>query len=433
MFCRKCGNQFDNSLDFCPQCNEPAPESAQKNSGDAVSPPSQDETVKCPQCLHDNKPGAKFCAACGCDMTKAEQPVVQPVSPEPEFSGIPDYNSADLSVAEDGTAAAKPGLPIKAIIIGAAAVLALLIIMLIFLGGSGSKKPVPALLNAAEKLVDEVKDAKGMHIELDIDGEDGTIDYQLNMKKKQFVFYVEADGIEMGGYIYADEGRVARGYKGDYYTEKIKSSEAESFWAAIEGKNYEDIDFLTDCFGKKNVDKAVKSLLKGLNSKQFQDELAETLEIEYDKKGGEYTYSAELNAKSVGEAMEVLFEMVEERTEEYAARDFDDILDECFDVAKEIKSEGKKFSLGDVEWVIKKGKLQSFEYEYEYYNSYWDEKEKYAVSGEFEYGFGGLNSIEISGSFDGDKFSIEISDIGKVDDVKDLMSKSMVKELKLNK
>lgn len=433
MFCRKCGNQFDNSLDFCPQCNEPTPEAAKKNRVSAA-PQASAGTIKCPQCLCDNKPGAKFCASCGYDMSAAAETAVSPVSADPDAYVKPDYSGDSLPIGEDGTAAAKPALPFKAIIIGAAAIFVLLIVLLIFLlGGSGSKEPVPALLKATENLVDEIKDAKGMHIELDIDGEDGTIDYQLNVKKKEFIFYLEVDGDEMGGYIFADEGRVTEEYGGNYYTEKIKSSDAKDFWSAIEGKNFEDNDFLTDYFDKKEVDKAIKSLLKGLNSKDFQTEFAEALEIEYEKKNGAYTYSTELNAKNVGEAMEVFFDMVEERTKDYAEREFDDVLDDCFDAAKDIKSEGKKQSLGDLEWVIKKGKLQSFEYEYEYYDSYWDENEKYTVSGEFEYGFGGLKSVEISGNFDGDKFSIEFSDIGEVDNVKDLMSKSMLKELKLNK
>lgn len=430
MFCRKCGNQFDNSLDFCPKCNEPVPEAAKKNRVNAEQPSAPAVKI-CPQCQKENKPEARFCAGCGSDMTKAEQPAPQPVSPAPETQETPYYGGDGVSLSGDGTAAAKSGLPVKAIVIGAAAVVLVLVILLVFLLGGGSKEPVPALLKAAENLSEEIKDAKGMHIEIDVDGEDGTIDYQLNMRKKEFIFYAEVDGEEMAGYIFEDEGRFTEEYDGDYYTEKIKGSDAETFWTALEGKDYEDNELLTTVFDKKEVNKAVKSLLKGLASKDFQTDFAEALEIEYDHKGSEYTYSAELNAKNVGEAMEVLLEMVEERTKDYAEREFEDMLDEAFEEAKYVKSEGK-LPLGDIEWVIKKGKLQSFEYEYEYYDDYWEETTKVNVSGELEYGFGGLESVEISGNADGDKFSIEISDIGKVDDVKDLMSKSMLKELKLD-
>ncbi|MCM1529870.1 MAG: zinc ribbon domain-containing protein [Alistipes sp.] len=431
MFCRKCGNQFDNSLDLCPQCNEPVPETARQKEVNA-EPPAAPGTKRCPECRKENKAEAKFCAGCGADLTKAERPADMPVFTAPEINGSPDNSDTGYALPEDGAVTAKQGLPVKAVVIGAAAIVLVLIILLVFLLSGGSNEPVPALLRAAENLVDEVKDAKGMHIEMDIDGENVDIDYQLNIRKKEFIFFIEADGNEIGGYIFEDEGRVAEEFGGDYYTEKIKGKDAETFWSSLENKNYEDNELLTTYFDKKKVDKAVKAIFKGLDSKDFQTELADALEIEYDKKSGEYTYSAELNAKGVGEAIEILFEMIEERTEDYAEKELDDVLDEVFDGAKMIKSEGKSFSLGDVEWVIKKGKLQSFEYELEY-TDYWDDTEKYTVSGELEYGFGGLESIEIDGSFDGDKFSIEISDIDKVDDVKELMSKSMLKELKLNK
>ncbi len=432
MFCRKCGNQFDNSLNFCPKCNEPAPETARIN-GVNVEPPVSPAVKKCPQCLHDNKPEAKFCAACGADLTKDQQSADSAAFTSPEFNGTSDYGDAGFSMSGDGTAAAKSGLPVKAIIIGAAAIVILLIILLIFLlGGSGSKKPVPALLKAAENLSDEIKDAKGMHIEIEVDGEKGEIDYQLNVRKEKFVFYAEIGDEEIGGYIYEDEGRVALDYGGDIMTQKLRSSDADTFWSAIENDDYEDNDLLTTYLDSKKVDKAVKSVTKGLKSKDFQNDFADALGIEYDNKGSEYTYSAELSGKNIAKAMEVLLEMVEERTEDYAESEFEDMLDEAFDSLKELKSDAGSESLGDVEWVIKKGKLQSFEYEYEYYDDWNEETEKSSVSGELEYGFGGLKSIEIKGNIDGDKFSVEISDIDKVDDVEDLMSKSMLKELKLD-
>mgnify|MGYP000361496444 CR=1 FL=1 len=427
MFCRKCGNQFDNSLDFCPKCNEPVPEAARKNRVNV-----QPAVKVCPKCQKENKPEARFCAGCGFDMTQAEAPAAPPVFTEPESKAAPVYDAPVYPAPDGGTAAVKSGLPVKAIVIGAAAVVLVLIILLVFLLGGGSKEPVPALLKAAENIVDEVKDAKGMHVEMDIDGESVDIDYQLNMRKKEFIIYGEADGNEIGGYIFEDGGRFTAEHGGDFYSEKIKKSDAEAFWSALENKDYENNEFLTELFDKKEVNKAVKAIFKGLSSRDFQKDFTEALEIEYDKKGGEYTYSVELNAKNAGEAIEVLFEMLEDRTEDYAEKEFEEFIDEAFDAAKSLKSAGKSLSLGDLEWVIKKGKLQSFEYEWEYVDDYWDETEKYTISGELEYGFGGLKSIEIDGNIDGDKFSIEVSDIDKVGDVEDLMSKSMLKELKLD-
>lgn len=54
--------------------NETASKSIQENSDD-IPLLSPADLVKCPQCHHNNKPESKFCAICGYDMTKAEQPV----------------------------------------------------------------------------------------------------------------------------------------------------------------------------------------------------------------------------------------------------------------------------------------------------------------------------------------------------------------------
>ena len=99
----------------------------------------------CSNCGTSNQDGVAFCANCGNPLVSNTQPA-QPV--QPEFTAPVQPESAQPEYAQPTPAAPKKNL--KPIIIGAIAVIAVIILLFVFLGGSGASSPEDAAITYIE-------------------------------------------------------------------------------------------------------------------------------------------------------------------------------------------------------------------------------------------------------------------------------------------